>query len=357
MSCVSKDETVETTVIRELPDHKAMFVRFLSDSGDDAAARTRFQRLITDLVMVRMPDASEVAYPGGGDWGIDTYVGSLDGDLTVWQSKFFTTWGKTQRQQIRESFKQVMTKASEQGFTVAAWTLCAPSIFPPDEQKWFDGWKQRESRRTGVRIDSWNGAQIRFALQQPDARYLRDLYFPESIPVGNDVPVAPLVNPSVLSDSLFVTQLETAGYSENDAAKSFFFAAEAMARDVAAHGVPAQVNALFEAELEVHGIWEHSYNTKSRSASKDGRIVGIVEDVNSGAANMANTAELRLRPAHRRGLVHRLVETARAGWVTNWRDIAAEYRGTSAIAALEQSGDLPGPSQPTNDSERGAPIA
>lgn len=344
-------------MVGELPDQKAMFVRFLSDSGDDAAARTRFQRLVTDLVMVRVPDASEVAYPGGGDWGIDTYVGNLDGGIVVWQSKFFTTWGKTQQQQIRESFKQVMIKASEQGFTVAAWTLCAPSILPPDHQKWFDGWKQREGRKTGVRIDSWNGAQIRFALQQPDARHLRDLYFPEHRPAGTDVPVAPLANPSVLSDSLFVVQLETAGHSETDAAKGFFFAAEAMARDVAGHGVPTQVSALIEAELEAHGIWERSYNTKSGLASEDGRIVGMVEDVNNGVANMASTPELRLRPAHRRGLVHRLVEAARAGWVTHWRDIAAGHRGTSAIVALEQSGDLPILSQPIKDSEEGATVA
>lgn len=124
-----------------------MFVRFLSESRDEAGARTRFQRLITDLVMAKVPNASEVAYPGGGDWGIDTYVGSLDDGIVVWQSKFFTSWGEPQQKQIRDSFKQVMTKADEHGFKVAAWPLCVPSILPPDVQKWFDGWKQREGHR------------------------------------------------------------------------------------------------------------------------------------------------------------------------------------------------------------------
>lgn len=325
----------------ELPDHKAMFVRFLSDSGDEAAARTRFQRLVTDLVMVKLPAASEIAYPGGGDWGIDTYAGSLDSDIVVWQSKFFMNWSKTQQSEIRDSFKQVLSKAEAQGFSVTAWTLCVPSILPPDHQKWFDGWRNRKQREAGVRIELWTGTHIRSALQQADARELRELYFPVQVPTGSDVPVAALTNPRTLSDALFVVQLEEAGHTETDAAKSFFFAAEAMARDVASRGVPSEVSALTEAEIEAHGIWEQVYNAKSSSVSEDGRMVGLVEEVNNGVAKLTNTHELRLRPAHRRGLVHRLVESTRAGWVKHWRNVAGVHSGTPAGRALEQSGELP----------------
>lgn len=204
----------------ELPDCKALFVRFLSDNGDDAAARTRFQRLVTDLVILRIPEASEVAFPGGGDWGIDTYVGNLDADIVVWQSKFFTNWGKSQQAEIRSSFKQVIEKAAQRGFTVTAWTLCVPSVLPPDQQKWFDNWSKKQSRETGVRIDLWNGVRIRAALQQADARYLRELYFPDHAPAGSDVPVAALANPVVLSDALFVVQLEAAGRMETNHASA-----------------------------------------------------------------------------------------------------------------------------------------
>ncbi|WP_151952344.1 hypothetical protein [Brevibacterium sp. Marseille-P9724] len=327
----------------DLPDHKAMFVRFLLDSGDEAAARTRFQRLITDLVMVRLPAASEVTYPGGGDWGIDTYVGSLDDEIIVWQSKFFTVWGRTQQNEIRRSFKQVINKATQQKFKVTAWTLCVPSVLPPDQQKWFDGWSGRQERETGVRINLWNGSQIRSALQQADASHVRSHYFPDQLSIERDLPVAALANPTALSDTLFVLQLESAGYTETDAAKGFFFAAEAMARDVAGRGIPAEICALTEAELEAHGVWEQTYNAKSAVASDDGRMEGLISEVSKGVAQLANTQDLRLRPAHRRGLVHRLVEGARAGWVTHWRDIAAGYKGTPAGMALEQSGELSSP--------------
>lgn len=339
----------------ELPDCRALFVRFLSDSGDDAAARTRFQRLVTDLVIVRIPEASEVAFPGGGDWGIDTYVGSLDTDIVVWQSKFFTSWGKTQQAEIRGSFKQVIEKAAQQGFTVTAWTLCVPSVLPPDQQKWFDNWSKKQSRETGVRVDLWNGVRIRAALQQADARHLRELYLPDHAPAGSDVPVAALANPAVLSDALFVVQLEAAGRMETDAAKGFYFAAEAMARDVAGRGVASEVSALTEAELEAHGVWERTFNAKSESASEDGRMVGLVDDVDTDVGNLAAAADLRLRPAHRRGLVHRLVEGARAGWVTHWRDVAVAHKGTPAGAALEQSGELTDGSVAADPVEEGAP--
>ncbi|WP_143227739.1 hypothetical protein [Actinomyces naeslundii] len=327
----------------DLPDHKTMFVRFLTDSGDEAAARTRFQRLITDLVMVRSPAASEVAYPGGGDWGIDTYVGNLDDKIVVWQSKFFTSWSETQRDQIRRSFKQVVNKAKQHSFEVTAWTLCVPSVLPPNQQQWFDRWSRRQKKETGVRIELWTGLHIRSALQQADASHLRSIYFPDIMSTEKDVPVAALTNPTTLSDTLFVLQLETAGHTETDAAKGFFFAAEAMARDVAGRGIAAEVSALTEAELEAHNVWEQAYNARSASASDDGRMIGLISEVSKNVAQIANTQDLRLRPAHRRGLVHRLVEGARAGWVTHWRKIAAGYGGTPAGTVLEQSGELPSP--------------
>ena len=72
-----------------LPDTDILFTQFAAEAGSFAAARSRFQSLVTDLIDIRHPDANEVAGPGGTDWGIDTYVGSLAGDVFVWQSEFF----------------------------------------------------------------------------------------------------------------------------------------------------------------------------------------------------------------------------------------------------------------------------
>lgn len=332
----------------DLPDPKAMFLRFLNDSGDEAAARTRFQRLVTDLVLVQMPTASEVGYPGGGDWGIDTYVGSLDKEIVVWQSKFFMDWGESQKKQIRESFDQVVDKAKQQNFKVSAWTLCVPSVLPPDQEKWFHGWKGRKTRETNVEIALWNGVHLRHKLQQEDASAIRSLYFPDQLSMGTDLPLAKLPTVTTLSEALFVRQLESAGHAETDAAKGFFFAAEAMARDVQGRGVPAETSALYEAELEAHGVWEQTFNDKLRIASADGRMAGLFNEVNNSVAQLALPQGLGLRRAHWRGLVHRHVEGRRAGWVKHWRDIADAYTGLPAGTVLEQSGQLSSPGEGTD---------
>lgn len=115
-----------------MPPAPVLFALFQAGAGTVAGAREAFQTLVTDLVGVRYPAANEVAGPGGGDWGIDTYVGRLDDSVVVWQSKFFPVWaGDDQQQQVRDSFKQLMTKAKSEGFHVDAWTLCVPCILPP----------------------------------------------------------------------------------------------------------------------------------------------------------------------------------------------------------------------------------
>jgi hypothetical protein len=313
-------------------------MRFLQDSKDFAGARTRFQRLITDVLGVGMPGSSEIAYPGGGDWGIDTYVGELDDVVVVWQSKFFLDWGVHQQGQIRSSFKQLMKNAEEQGFTVSSWILCVPSTLPPPDQKWWDGFSKRNSKKFGVRIELMNGVQLRRKLQQPDITWVRELYFPDVGSVTQPIALKQIEDVGALEDALFVAQLREAGQVETNAAKGFFFAAEAMARDVASRGIGKESDALQEIQLEIHGAWESGFTSQTSSADSNGRMDGLVRAVTDEAAAFASSSDLNLKPSHRRGLVHRLVETSKAGWVLHWRALARDFSGVPASQALEEAG-------------------
>lgn len=317
-----------------LPEASVLFGRFQYEAGTEAGARVMFQGLITDLVTLRHPGASEVAGPGGGDWGIDTYVGRLDDTVVVWQSKYFLAWnGEDQRKQVRGSFKQVMDKARSENFAVDAWTLCVPCVLAPGEQQWFDGWAARMKREYGVAITLWNGVRLRQFLMQADARDVYNAYF-SGTEEQHLEPVRILRDASSLSDALFVRQLEEAGHVETDAARGLFFAAEALARDLAAAGNTAGTAALEELHLEIQALWEDQFNARVAGADSAGRMPDLVGEVLRAAAQCVDPAGLRVRPAHRKGVAHRLVEDMRAGWVRHWREIAADHRGRSAREAV-----------------------
>lgn len=290
---------------------KPLFGSFVFQQGSEAAAREVFQTLITDLVAVRYPTANEVAGPGGSDWGIDTYVGQLDESIVVWQSKFFLEWkGDVQRGQVRSSLNEIVKKAKEKDFRIEAWTLCVPCILPPEEQRWFDTWAARMRRlHKIVMINIWNGVELRRQLMQEDASAVRNAYFP---PVGSSQPSEPVATSNNLhgmATSLFVRQLEEAGYIENDAARGLFFAAEALARDLAVKENREGTAALEELHLEIQEIWESQFNSALSSASASGRMEGLVNRVLREAGNCADPQHLSLRPAHRKGVAHRLVRS------------------------------------------------
>lgn len=327
----------------EIPGHDVLFPLFAAESGSSGSARARFQRLITDMVGIRVPTASEVAGSGGYDWGIDTYVGRLDETVAVWQSKYFADWkGETQRGQVRDSFNEIVKKASHHGFKISSWTLCVPCVLPPEEQLWFDKWRTGKKRQYKFPIELWNGIELRRQLSQPDMRDVFTSYFPTLTGAGTaqSYPVPDLQNPEALEDALFVRQLKEAGYVETDAAKGLFFAAEAMARDVAARAQSREVDALSALHLDAHGLWEDRFNEFHTQADEHGRIPGLIKNVMSAAAEMQNPPDLLLHAAHRKGLLHRLVEASKAGWTIQWKTVAQEHTGDSATTLLQQHGEF-----------------
>ncbi|GCE75414.1 hypothetical protein [Cellulomonas biazotea] len=310
-----------------LPTANLLFQNFRLRCLTDGGAREMFQQFITDLVRLEFTFADTVAGPGGRDWGIDTFVGDLDGAVAVWQSKFFMNGvGSSQQSEIRGSFAQILKKAEEHKIRLDAWTLCLPLDMTPEERHWFDGWKGRQSRAHGVAIDLWSGSVIRGKLLRPDAQDIQRSYFPATADgTLSFEPLAEAPDISRFDDALFVRQLREAGKVETDAARGLFFAADALVRDITARENVDASSAIAELHLQVHELWERHYNDAVPHATASGQMAGLVERVVEAAGNAPDPEGLRLRPAHRRGIAHRLVEDSRAGWVTHWRDVAAEH--------------------------------
>ncbi|GAA2629095.1 hypothetical protein GCM10010399_70990 [Dactylosporangium fulvum] len=293
-------------------------------AGNLAGARDDFEQMLAMLLAAIYPGARAIT-ANPGDWGIDILLGELSGLVVVWQSKYF--WPAVTRSsqgQIRESFDSAVNAAARHGYRLGQWILCVPASMDAQTAQWWDNWRARRQRETGITIELWHENVLRNLLVKPDCAHVRRHFYdpyspvpPQRAPVREPAPQ----DETDLDGALFVRQLRAAGHIEVGAAKREFFNAELLAREIRDKRVPGEVAALSEADGVVHGIWEARFN--AMAFVEDPRLPGLHADVmreirESGAF----PAQLRAGPVHRCGLMHRVVEDRRAGWVRHWRDVA-----------------------------------
>jgi hypothetical protein len=226
-----------------------------------------------------------------------------------------------------------MRNASEHGFTVTQWVLCVPSSLDGPTSKWWDTWQKKQSRDYSVIIELWDETELSGLLISPDASSVRR-YFYE--PMGSaSSPTAPPVidldpeESAQLESALFVRQLREAGHVEVDGSKRQFFNAELLAREIADKGVPGEMSALSHADALVHSLWEEHFNEACQS-QVDPLLPGlhrtVMGDIRTQHATVC--AGLVASPIHTSGLLHRVVDARRAGWIRGWRSVADEHQQT-----------------------------
>jgi hypothetical protein len=298
--------------------------------GGKEGARESFERLIAQLVTLLYQSVRRIA-ARSGDWGLDVIVGEIDSVISVWQAKFFIDGvGDPQKAQIRESFKQVMEKAGEEGFTVDVWTLCIPIDLDADALKWWTGWRKRQERDQSVRIELLDRTALETLLLAPDAASILTAYFP-GVPAAAPAPPPVQDVPEDVSyeDMLFIKQLQAAEIVELESAKQQFFNAEALAREVADKKVAEQVNALRGERADLRSIWEDRYNRAcSEADSADDLLPELHPDVMAAIESRHNSGRVEVLPMHlihRKGAMHQVVEDGSAGWVRDFRAVAEAH--------------------------------
>jgi len=129
-------------------------LRVLRDIWTEEGARTVFAQIVTQCVKSKYPSVREIR-PNPGDEGIDSFVGEFDGDIRVYQSKYFCDGvGGSQKNNIRESFKTCIE--SKYLNNVVCWTLCIPIELDVKEEKWWQKWKASKSLEYGCQIELWS---------------------------------------------------------------------------------------------------------------------------------------------------------------------------------------------------------
>jgi len=299
-------------------------------NGDEAGARAKFERLVIQLAHLRHGAMGVLANPG--DWGIDAFIGDLEGTVAIWQAKFFFDGVEdSQKDQIRDSFAAARKAAANEDYKVDAWTLAIPAELDAKATKWWQTWKRDQELETGIKIELWPLTRLEAILLSPDAARIAHHFFPATFPSTPDlsaVEVAELPADHGLDDALFVCQLEAAAIHENESAKRQFFNFEALARDVADKADPTEAGTLQALEAEIHAIWEARFG-----AAQPNPGTGIDPDLHVSVmdaireAHAASPATLPpMSAVHKMGSMHLIVNNGDAGWVTHFREIAEAYR-------------------------------
>lgn len=323
-------------------------------TGSDEGGRVLFEQLVIDVVGLQHPDVSSVeANPG--DWGIDAWIGDMDGgSVSIWQSKYFINGiGESQQGQIRESYNSARTAASREGHTVISWTLCIPVSFDGPTSKWWAGWKKRMAKNHQVLIELWDETQLRRRLQSRDvdSTAVRDYYFSpvvELTPGGSSAfpsrPLQALVDASRFDDALFVRQMQEAKLTSTRAAREAFFNAEILGQEIADKGIPAEIATLQSWRQHVTSIWEIRFNDaiqQSAAVELPGLYRSVLERIEERHAD-AGGHDLGGTSVHGHGLMHQEVELGRAGWVRHWESVAADHLQRTGYQFTPNSADQAG---------------
>ncbi|MGG1791755.1 restriction endonuclease [Bacillus mycoides] len=104
-------------------------------------ARTKFEEVCYSVYKMEYPkETVKRVRVTKGDGGVDVYVSHTNGGYTIVQCKFFRyEVGKSQKQQIRDSFRSAI---KNHGDEITKWIICVPLQLSDKEHQWWLKWKK-----------------------------------------------------------------------------------------------------------------------------------------------------------------------------------------------------------------------
>jgi hypothetical protein len=308
-------------------------LRALEFPAGEEGARKLFQSLIADLIALKNKNAKEIR-PSPGDWGIDVLVGDFtSGSTLIWQSKYFPTGiGKSQRDQIEDSFKTLVGKSKEKGFKVDGWCLCLPCDLSAEETLWWEGWSHKKNAETGITIQLMHHLDIEQLLLAQEATSIRQSYKLENDSTQSYrervIQELPEEKASEYENSLFIKKLVLAGITENMSARSQFFNAELVQREIHDKGDELEITELKGLYEKIHSMWESRFNealqsndpkTETKRVYTD--MLRSIEQTDKGILNSPRIAASFL---HKQGFMQQLADVCKVGWTPDFHILDTE---------------------------------
>ena len=307
--------------------------RYLRDKYGEAGARDIFEKICVELFQKKFENAYAVQASPGDD-GIDVLVGDLDGEIIVYQCKYFIEGiGDAQKAQIRESYKTVT-----ENYNVVEWYLCVPILFTVDNHKWWSEWKNKKQQKDNVKIDFFDGSRLLMLLKECDmydeifdedvrnmlAEILEHLNS-ENLRIYNEI-IYDISNFSDISydDCIFVKMLESANIFDTAEYKNDFFNAEIVKQKIVSKGQSKELLMYKQLLSKLKSVWGTQYNIHKHATDGQGLLNNTylrVEDLDT--TTLAASDEISLLA--KKGMLHQLADEKQIGWVENYLNVLEKY--------------------------------
>jgi hypothetical protein len=308
-------------------------LRTLRDHWTEEGGRSVFAEIVTQCARSIYPSARAVR-PDPGDEGIDTFVGELEGDLKVYQSKYFCDRiGDSQKAQIRSSWKRCSESAAFKRLVL--WTLCIPIEMSIDETKWWQTWRARESKKRHCQIELWDKSDFLSFGARPDLVRIFAIALKQGTTYPNletalnamrspaARPLKKLPSAAHLRDAIFVRKLEAAGVPQHRAARTAFYNFELLRASIEQGGDSDELAALEDLQERIFDLWESAFN--AGSPSNLGRaLVAKVDSLIKQEDVKQLLTPLPTHVIHKKGGMHYWADLCEAGWTLNFKEIVSD---------------------------------
>ena len=309
-------------------------LRVLRNHWTEDGARSVFAELMNQCVRSIFPTARAVR-PDPGDEGLDTFVGEFDGDIKVYQAKYFCDKvGKSQQAQIRDAWNSCTS--SPRINKVVLWTLCIPIEMSVAELKWWLGWRKRESEKHDCQIELWSKTEFVSFYPRPELAPIFAIALQEGIKhpngeaavaamrsSGTPALVKTLPAADHLLDAVFVRKLEAAGVSQHRAARTAFYNFELLRASIEQGGNPDEVAALEDLEERIYDLWETEFNARPPDQLGKDFFVAVEKLIAQEDQGRLSTS-VPTHVIHKKGGLHYWADLCEAGWTTNFKNIVGE---------------------------------
>lgn len=237
--------------------HQVDFKKFI-DKFTESGAREYFEEFTFQYVKLQHgPDNTiKQIRKNPGDWGIDIIMGDMSDNTIVWQCKFFINEiSKSQRNNIRESFKTAMNKSRENDYKIFKWILCIPIDFDANELKWWSKWKMKQEKNYDVLIDVLGLSEFKFKCHD---KLFENLYN-DSFDISPELqPYPPLVDTDVedlliYEKHLSLTDIEPKMIAE---IKNRYFYAEYFVRNVYQRNSELEISKIDTIIEDIKAVWQ-----------------------------------------------------------------------------------------------------